>query len=312
MYGNVAINFFGVGALELGVRADADALTIEKAFWTFLGRPRHPHLSMLDADRPEVHFTEGNRKSGRMRRFDVVRTSKAAAEAWGAQLGHRAYDRTVPALEPVTLADMQEQGWLVHGLAPEAVERWIRLAARRPEFRIDITSTTALVRHFMRGAYWPTSLADFAVGEYLSVICLREVDGRVETAILQSKPDGLFRLPPEGGDGIPERVGEPGWYLLRMGPPAGCPYEDLISPEAVKRMFAKVEDALKRCPSKEASDPLEALRELPAFASIALGFYASRLLMVAMRSRLAYLASRPRARTTSPAAQQRGVGDVRG
>jgi hypothetical protein len=304
MYGKVTVTFFDAWALELGVLESEESLSITKAYWKFLGRARYPHLSMLDANRPEVHYTEGCRKRGQLRHFDVLKASASAAAAWSTQLGRRAYEQYVPVLAPVTLSELQEQGWFVHTLAGPAIERWIRLAARRPEFRIDIDSVAAFVKHFLRNAFIPTALADVRADASISLICLREVDGgRVETAILESKPDGIL-VPTVDGDGPPQRVGNPGWYLLRMESSKG-PFDDLISADAIKRTFAKVEEALKRCRPMNSTDPLDGLADVPRYASLAIGFYASRLLTVAAHYRLRYLASRPRGRQAPPTSGKR-------
>ncbi len=190
-----SINLFDDVHFTIHFNRDAGGvLVFEKVFVGFLGRPKHPHLSLFN--KPSVlkpHFTAARRATDEFRWWlPAVRVAEAKrAVEHTASAMMRRFSRV---LEPADLSALQEGGWFVHWADFRALSRWLKIVmGRSRELRFDNEVVETIASHILRKRALPTAALGVPADTFARAVALRwDITGSVEVRPLVHFPDGVI------------------------------------------------------------------------------------------------------------------------
>ena len=182
-------------------RGEPGKLEFSKAILDFLGRPFNPHLTVFADEVLAPHITAADRAN----RLWLPTAKSADVGRAFSRVSDDLVREWVKGIRPVTLQELDAQGWGVHAPEWRAVRQWVRLALRRNrgELRVDADTLVTLARHVIRKVYLPTSLEAVLPSVHL----IRPLAMRWNRHTRRPDVRALFYFP--DGCGAPDDTGQP-------------------------------------------------------------------------------------------------------
>lgn len=276
-------------------RGEPGTLKFTKAIVDFLGRPFNPHLTLFAAEVLEPHITTADRA-------DCLWLPTAKAAEVGRALSRVSDDLVrewVKGIRPVTLQELEAQGWGVHAPDGRAVREWVRLALRRNrgELRVDVDTLVTLARHLIRKLYLPTSLEAVLPSVHL----YRPLAMRWNRHTRRPDVRALFYFP--DGCGAPDDTGQP----ILTHPPGlywrgfDTKHQQQLNEETFARVlprelmvdvFRRVETRLNHYPRDKPFNDDDFAAGVPRWAWHIFGYYADAIFNIALALKAEHLDSR--------------------
>ncbi len=113
---------------------------------------------MPGGEKIDIHFTAGNGRAAFRRKIAHVPHEKFAATF--EQFGLKALDVYLHALAPVSLIELEREGWVACGPIWQTVQRWTAYVFQTcGRFRFDADTVKPFVLHLVRHQVLPSVLA---------------------------------------------------------------------------------------------------------------------------------------------------------
>lgn len=268
----ITIRLFDEIDLEVALRQDAEGVwQFSGCFPTFLHRGGKPHVSIFAEPKQPIHFTsfQGNPREFR-RKLTSMRSERVLASL--NQSMETLIQRFMGSLEQVDLEQLERDGWLLHGVKPRAVARWLHrgIGTTSP---IEVTEEQVLtfLCHVLRTCCPPTDLVNHTGPGHALV--MRNVEEKLRVKTIYFFEHGL-----QTPDGEPSPSG---WYWSVDGWDATL-RDQLRATSPLVPMFERLEKCLERAPRRKPFEDFGLPEEISEL-SYALGFYAEELVNLVLR-----------------------------
>jgi len=273
-----AINFRDEFELVFALAQDSESRwEVRAMFGEFLGRRGKPHLSWLGETEDgwlTPHFTAFHGRPTVFRRT-LAKFRPEALAKFGERAGHELARTYLTALVPVSLEDLEREGWHAHWADPPTIARWLRPHCYPgARLRLDERVAEAFVCHILRHRANPTTLSSVSGPACLPILRWRSDAEEPEIKMLMHFPNGVA-VPAEDGSLV--ALHSPGWFL--QGSEWDASWAERVFPaQQGRRVFSKIADYVSRFPKRKTRD----LESVPKFVSFLLGMYAGDLINLAM------------------------------
>jgi hypothetical protein len=277
----ISIDTLGGLRLELYAEATANGgITLGNAFTKLPERKRVPHLSFMPGgEKLDIHFTAGNGSNAFRRKIAHLANDKLVAtfERFGAKV----LDVYLPSLTPVSLIELEREGWVACGPIWPAVQRWTKYVFRTcGGFRLDADTVKPFVLHLVRHQVPPSSLAT-QPSVPRRLFALRRNGESWDLLPLVFFPDGCGA---PGPDGQPVLVHPPGWYTHPFVLPMDGVVHEHFDSDRIRKTGANVKKWFEQFPVRGRGEQDRSGDDVPPLISAMVGYFSSELLEVAIRA----------------------------